>query len=386
MNLLILSPALPLPFGSTDARWLHSIVGEAGRRGHSVRCVSCTEEPQARVEEAIELTAEAGAVLRHIPLRVPGHALVRKAGSLLRPSAEFARVPELRDVLSEELRRPVDVVHVEHLFPAWALLGDPRLVVFVHQLDVVDWEDRTGLSPRERWELLQMRRATRALLRRAPRVVTTTDRLKRAIEARSSTTRVGVVPIVLDPGRYTPGTAPQGGPVVGVIGSMHWYPSRSAAERVLTRLWPEIHHRVPSARLLVGGWNAQRYLGHHFPLPGAELMQRIDHPADFFGSVHALLYPPPKGTGMKVKVMEAMAYGVPVVSNTEGLEGLDCVDGVHAMQAETDTELIERTVVLLEDAEKRRAMAENGRQLVATAHEPGIGLDRLLNAYEKLFA
>ena len=54
------------------------------------------------------------------------------------------------------------------------------------------------------------------------------------------------------------------------------------------------------------------------------------------------LYAPSRGSGMKIKILEAMAFGVPVVTTGEGVEGLPAVDGVHAGVCEDDAGLIER--------------------------------------------
>ena len=51
-SVVFLTPSLPLPFGRTDARWLHSVLPGLSARGFDVTCLSCTEEPPDRVEEA----------------------------------------------------------------------------------------------------------------------------------------------------------------------------------------------------------------------------------------------------------------------------------------------------------------------------------------------
>ena len=60
-------------------------------------------------------------------------------------------------------------------------------------------------------------------------------------------------------------------------------------------------------------------------------MENLAHPADFFSRVAVMAYAPARGTGMKVKVLESMAYGVPVVTTAEGAEGLD-VRGRRALR------------------------------------------------------
>ena len=184
-----------------------------------------------------------------------------------------------------------------------------------------------------------------------------------------------VIPFALDVSLYPlqPATAD---PVVGLLGSMHWFPSRSAAERLVTRIWPLVKRRVPNARLLIGGWNARRYL-ERLEGPDITLVENLAHPTDFFSRVAVMAYAPARGTGMKVKVLESMAYGVPVVTTAEGAEGLACEDGIHCSIREDDDALAEAIVEQLGDDKGRRTMREAARVLVEERYsrEPFLGAD-----------
>lgn len=378
MRVVVVSPSLPLPFGTADARWLHIVVGELARRGHDVTCVSSTEELDEQVDAADQHVEALGATFRHARLQVGGSTLRRRLGSLRRPFSEHARSASLREVLDDVLAVPTDILHIEHLFLGWLALAHDRSIVYVHHLEVVDWEERQGLSARDRQVLLQMRRATRTLLRRVPRLVVATDRLAREVQQRGASP-VAVVPIAVDASLYEP-VGPAADPVVGLIGSMHWWPSRTAAERLLD-LWPRIRERCPDARLRIAGWNAERHLANRFPLVGAELVGHVDEPSDFFRSVAVLVYPTPRGSGMKVKVLESLAYGVPVVTNAEGAEGLVANESTGVLLAESDDEVVERTVELLADPERRRRVGSAGRAHIV-GQTPAAAVDRLLAAYE----
>src|SRR5690606_6553826 len=96
-----------------------------------------------------------------------------------------------------------------------------------------------------------------------------------------------VVPFAIDARHYemVPAAAE---PVVGLIGSMHWGPSRTAAERLITRIWPRVRAAVPEARLLVAGWQADRYLGRFAGTPGLDLRANLCHPREFFAEAAVL--------------------------------------------------------------------------------------------------
>jgi glycosyltransferase involved in cell wall biosynthesis len=165
---------------------------------------------------------------------------------------------------------------------------------------------------------------------------------------------------------------------------MDWYPSRSAAERVLTQIWPSVVAERPDAKLVVAGWNAERYLGHLFPVQGATLVGAVAQPEDFFSRIGVLLYPPPRGSGMKIKVLEAMAYGVPVVTNTEGAEGLDVVGSLPVAEAQSDADFIRTTLDVLTDTARRDQLRSAGRSAIEEHFSPAPAVDRLLDTYRTL--
>lgn len=383
MRVVVVTPSLPLPFGKADARWLHVVVTGLAARGHDVHCISCTEEPDEKIETAAQLAADAGYEFDHVPLTLDAEPVAkRRARSFVTPFNEYARVTELRDLV-ERSAQTADVVHVEHLFTSRVAEGLPNAVTYLHHLEVIDWEERVGLDRRTRVVRAQMERATRQILRSSTHVIGATSRLVARAKATAPHLQAQVVPVSIDPSLYEVLPLPAE-PIAGVIGSMHWYPSRSAADRALTRLWPAIHAEVPEARLLVAGWGSEEHLGHRFPLDGAELLGAVDRPEDFFGAISTLLYPPARGSGFKIKVLEAMAYGRPAISNHEGLEGLTDRGELVPVHAESDDDFIEETVKLLRDAPRRAELAAAGRAQVDAVYSPEPAIDRLLDAYERL--
>jgi glycosyltransferase involved in cell wall biosynthesis len=87
---------------------------------------------------------------------------------------------------------------------------------------------------------------------------------------------------------------------------------------------------------------------------------------------------------MKVKVMEAMAYGVPVVTTSEGVEGIDYQNGRDCWVAETDQELADYTCRLLENSAEREQMRMAGRTLVEEYYSPRPVVDKMIAVYGQL--
>jgi polysaccharide biosynthesis protein PslH len=382
---VVVSPAVPHPFGETAARGLYVLVTGLLARGSQVTCLVATTETESRVSEA---RAMLGAVnggshlqLEVFPLTVRPVAL-RKWRSLWRPFSETRYAHGLSPSLARHEASGYDVLHLEQLWSGWLGLERARALLNVYQLEIVDWEERRLSGWGERKALMQMKRATTRLLRGARQVRVVSQRLMaraRQINARAEYT---VVPFALDVSLYPlqPATAE---PVVGLLGSMHWVPSRSAAERLITRIWPRVKRRVPNARLLIGGWNARRYL-ERLQGPDITLVENLPHPTDFFSRVAVMAYAPARGTGMKVKVLESMAYGVPVVTTAEGAEGLACENGVHCSIREDDEGLAEAIVSQLSDDTSRRTMREAARTLVEARYSREPFLAQMMALYDRV--
>jgi glycosyltransferase involved in cell wall biosynthesis len=117
-----------------------------------------------------------------------------------------------------------------------------------------------------------------------------------------------------------------------------------------------------------------------------EIAENVSDTRPYFERTGVLLYAPDRGSGMKVKVLEAFAYGVPVVTTSDGVEGIPAQDGVHVGLCDEDAGLIERTVRLLGDRASQERQRRAARQLVERCCNPGTALDAVESCYAELLA
>lgn len=387
LRIVLVTPEAPVPFGNAAARWYYVLLRELVARGHRVTCFSACGKP-SQIAEARRLLPPPTYDLRAFPFPVR-RGLRAKLATLRRPYS-YMFSPELRRDLALELSRGFDVLHLEQLFTGWLGLAHPsKTLLSVHYLPSIDLEADGRPSDvkgrRDRWLAL---RAERAILRRLPHVRAGSPRLvPRVLEANPGA-HVTVVPLGLDTALYPflPDARRTGEPVVSLIGNMDWGPTRSAAIRLVTRLWPEIKRRVPAARLHLVGWGARAALAAYVGLPEVHVEADVPDVREAFERTGVLLYAPARGSGMKIKVLEALAYGVPVVTTSEGVEGLPASDGVHAGVCEDDAGLIERTVRLLEDPALRDRRRAAGRALLEATCGPGPTMDGIERIYAAMIA
>jgi polysaccharide biosynthesis protein PslH len=392
MRIIVVTPCVPHPFGDTAARWFYVLITELLARGHEVVALAATEEVEERVSEAKQWlskgrrTKHVGRLTLHCHrLKVDPVALRRKWQNLVRPRSEMLQDSTFTALLRSELAKGYDVLHLEQMATGWLGLNVPRTLLNVHFFDLIDWADKKHMDFQDRKAFWQARRATRHLLRGIPYVRLLTPRLKKMAESINPHGQYFVVPLALDPTLYPLQSLAQE-PVVGLIGSMHWEPSRSAAERLITRIWPLVKQNVARAKLYIAGWNAAKYLNKYSSEPDLRLAENLSQPSEFFSEAAVMVYAPSCGSGMKVKVMESMAYGVPVVTTWEGVEGIDYQNGRECWIGETDEELAGKVCRLLQNSAERQQMRDAARTLIEQCYSPRPVVDKLMVVYEQVIA
>jgi glycosyltransferase involved in cell wall biosynthesis len=373
----------PVPFGNAASRWFSVLLTGLVERGHRVTAYAACSKAK-ELDEARALFPAPAYDLRLYPFPVR-RGLAARFETLRRPYS-YMFGPDLRADLARALAEPFDVLHLEQLSSGWVGLDHvERALLNVHFLYSIDLAE-ADLGRGGWFQKFQMRQLERMLLRRYPRVGCLSDRLADAVCAISPRSETFVVPLGIDPARYEfiPAERRPVEPVVSLIGSMTWHPSRSAAVRLLNAIWPRIHRQVPAARLEIVGWGARSALADFVDRPGVTIAENVPDAHPYFERAGVMVYAPGRGSGMKVKVMEAFALGVPVVTTAEGVEGIPARDGVHAGICEDDAGLADRAVRLLTDratAERQRTAA---RALLEQHCGPGPTLDALERVYERI--
>ena len=384
MRLVLAMVDPPLPFGNAAAREYYALfVALTKRHDVTVFAVCASEEERAQAMELFPSTHyDLRCYLR--PVRTSWRAPLE---TLKRPLSHPFSAELVRD-LHRALAAPYDALHLEQTASGWlALEHRRRAVLNVHFLGSLDWA-RSSLKMTRVWlERRLMMRAEHRLIRAFPNIRTLSPRLAREVSRINPAAAVHTIPLAIDSALYRPtAMAAQDKPVVSLIGSMRWRPNRLAAERFLTELWPDIRRRVPGARAQIVGWDAERELASYRGTPGVVIEQNVSEIRPYFERSSLLLYPQVRGSGMKVKVLEALALGVPVVTTRDGVEGLSAVHGVHAAIADDDAGLVELTVRLLSDAQLRERLRSAGRKLVERVCGAEVVAEQLEELYTRLWA
>jgi glycosyltransferase involved in cell wall biosynthesis len=386
----------PLPFGSAAGRWYYVLLKGLVERGHRVTAFTTCSNPDERAETrrlfpepAFDLRLYVQSLANHSPARFTAVKRVLSKWQTLRQPYGYMFHRAFREDLRKELSRGFDVLHLEQLWSGWLGLDHVRRALLnIHYLYAIDLAGVPAGTPLKFARRLRTRQSERYLLRSYPTICTLTPCLSDHVHQLAPGAAIHTVPLGIDLSLYPP-LAPRpvsAAPVVSLIGSFHWQPSISAAVRLLTRLWPEIKCRVPEARLQIVGRQARTALSQFLELPDVTIEQDVADIMPYFRAADVLLYAPHEGSGMKVKVLEAFALGVPVVTNRAGVEGIPAEDGVHAGLCEVDEGLIQRTVALLRQNDQREQQRRAARALVEVRCNPTTTLTGIEQVYESVIA
>ncbi len=165
------------------------------------------------------------------------------------------------------------------------------------------------------------------------------------------------------------------------LGSFRHLPNQEALDWFTRKALPSVLKRSPAARLVIVG--AEPPPRHSLPdLPGnIELRGYVEDVREPLGRYAVFVCPILSGSGMRVKLLEAFAAGIPVVSTRLGAEGLTATDGDICALADDPVEFADKILELFANAEKARALAERAREHVVKTRDMAVLTRNLVESY-----
>jgi polysaccharide biosynthesis protein PslH len=196
-------------------------------------------------------------------------------------------------------------------------------------------------------------------------------------------TPVTVTPIAVDTGNIQPVTRQSGSKTILTLGTLHYPPNADGIRWFLHEVFPMIRKSIPDASLTIVGKN-----------PPDDLIQSAHQNSKFVtvtGYVPDLrphlqasavvVIPVRAGSGMRVRILDAFAFGMPVVTTTVGLEGINAHHGTHVLVADTAEDFAENVVHLLQDENLQATLSTNGRRLVEECYDWKVALNSMDSIY-----
>lgn len=145
--------------------------------------------------------------------------------------------------------------------------------------------------------------------------------------------------------------------------SMDWMPNMEAVEWFLNNCWEKVHQAVPEAKLVLAGRDMPEKF-RKLNLPNVMVVEKVADSKTFYNEHEIMLVPLLSGSGLRIKIIEGMAYGKPIVSTAIGAEGIKYTHGKNILIANSPLEFSDAVISLLQNEEKRMEL-EREAQLLA---------------------
>lgn len=158
-------------------------------------------------------------------------------------------------------------------------------------------------------------------------------------------------------------------PTVLLSGNLGYRPTVRAALWFADRIWPKVRESVPSARWIMAGARPAPAVRRLAAVPGVEVHADVDDISVFLQQATISVAPMAGGSGVPIKILEAMAAGVPVIADPWSASGLE--DPAGAVVAEGENEWLETVRYLLIDRNAAREQAVRGVKVWREHYHPG---------------
>ena len=397
MKVLFLAHLFPLPLDSGGKIKSYYTL-KALAAAHDVCILAYT-----RTDEEKRLVPELGAIspqLRTVPLsRGRGRQVTDALSALLSGtscivSRDYRR--EMQRAFSELIATfQPEIVHIDHLQMAQFVdfNGPYRVVLDHHNVEstIIKRMAETSQSLPMRvyagLEWPKLRRYEIDICRRCDLVVTVSESDRDAlVRLGANEDKLESVPIGVDTEFFRPVERDKASHNILSIGTMYWPPNIDSMLYFAGNIMPLIRKQLPDCTLTIAGARPSPAVKALAADPGISVTGYIDDVRDVARNCGVFVVPLRSGSGVRVKLLNAFAMGLPVVSTSVGAEGLEVRDGRELLIADTPADFADAVIRVLTDADLAQKLGLNAQALVQAKYSwDSIGR-RLLGVYQQRFA
>ncbi|HQQ02139.1 MAG TPA: glycosyltransferase family 4 protein [Bacteroidales bacterium] len=167
------------------------------------------------------------------------------------------------------------------------------------------------------------------------------------------------------------------------IGSMDWMPNQEGIKWFLSEAWPKVYENFPFLKFYLAGRNMPEWLLNGF-WPNVVVIGEVEDAREFMLSKWIMVVPLLAGSGIRVKIIEAMANARPIIASPIAAEGIEYTEGENILLASTPDEYLEAIRKCIENPEYAIQLGRNARQLVLKEHDRRKLITELIHFYYSL--
>jgi glycosyltransferase involved in cell wall biosynthesis len=157
--------------------------------------------------------------------------------------------------------------------------------------------------------------------------------------------------------------------LIGCIADWSWQPNRDGLQWFVDKVWPLLYRDNPAIEMEVAGRKMPSSLQASLEKAGIRYLGFVDSADDFRQQLSVIVIPLLSGGGMKLKTVEAMGSGVPFVSTSIGVEGIDVEHTVHALITDDPSDFAMYTLELIKNNELRKVLTDQSYKLARNSYD-----------------
>jgi polysaccharide biosynthesis protein PslH len=391
MRILFLSQVVPFPPDAGPKVRIYHVLQYLARAGHEITLVAFR-----RQGDSSESIAHLGTICHEVHTILMKRSRLKDAWCLAR-SLLTARpflidrdsVTAMHRLLKRLMaQQAFDAIHADQLWMAqYALVAAKIHSVDSSPTTILDQHNAVYRIPERmvndaknplmraflRWESRKLARYEIGVCRRFDHVVWVTDEDRQALAAATNGQQSDLaghtIPITVDPEDKPIIARAESARRVTFMGGLHWPPNASGVIWFINEVWPSIHEAMPEAILTIIGKDPPATLTAQAGLSNVEVTGYIPDPLPYLAETAVFIVPLHSGGGMRVKILDAWSWGLPVVSTTIGAEGLHYRDEENLLVADEPARFSLAVQRLLSESDLADRLTMAGRQTIERCYD-----------------
>ena len=390
MRILFLASVLPHPKVVSGFIIVHQRIRRLVERGYEVGLCCFVREDNEKFLPSIEPMLYE---LETLPVPRPKpfmRKVVDKLFSPLPPEFLYLDSDKMRQTIGQMIERShYDIVIAEFTVMGHFLHHNPwlppvRRIISVHScyttalqnsIDVNRW------SPSNLWKEMMLPRLKRyefSLYRSADHVLVLTPQERQNLLKHAPDLKTSVIPYGIDLEKYEADPDHETEESLLITGFFQHVPNQDAVAWFCQYVWPKVKERHPNLTLYIVGRHPPPFFKdicrRH---PGVIVTGEVEDLRPYLSKARLYICPMRLGSGLRGKILQAIAQGLPVVSTTHAAEGIPAQTGHNMMLADTPAIMARSIDLLLNEPELRLRLARNAREILKPMYSWDVCTDKL---------
>ncbi|MCX6704565.1 MAG: glycosyltransferase family 4 protein [Candidatus Woesebacteria bacterium] len=392
MKILMLTPYLPFPLMSGGQTRSYNLIKNLSKK-HEITLFSLVKDDKERkyIPELEKFCKKVGVFNR--PPKPWTLSNILRTGFSTYPFLVIRNLAtkENQAIKDELSSGSYDLIHAEtfYVMPHIPRTDIPVLLVeqtieYLVYKHYVEEQAPKIIAPLLKIDVLKLKYWETYFWKRAKRVVAMSDSDRNQMEKLCPGLSINIVPNGIDVNYFLAKKKEDVDPPrVLYVGNFTWLQNIEAVEDLVNRVWPKIKKEIANAKLWIVGMHMTDYI-KNLKSGDIEVTEGMPDIRDAYRKSTVLVTPIRGPGGTRLKILEAMASALPVVTTTVGAEGLGVKNGKEALISDNLDDLIESSVEVLRNSELAKKLGNSGRKFVENKYTWDVSAEKLDRIYREI--